>query len=67
MTYNFFGGSKDGTEQEIDHQLRIGDWGYVPFDTGQPMRHGYDQEIYEFREPDKLHFLRYLKPDDLKS
>lgn len=67
MIYKFFGGSKDGKEQEIDHQLRRGDWWYVSFDTGQRVRHGYDQEVYEFRTPNELHFLRCLNKDDLPS
>ncbi len=66
MRYRFFGSSKDGTEQEIDHQLRAGDQWYVPFDTGQAVRQGYDQELYEFCAPNELRFLHCLTKDDLR-
>jgi hypothetical protein len=60
MTHKFFGGSKDGCEEEISSRLQPGDRWFVPFgETLAPLR----QEIYEFREPNELHFIDYVRSD----
>ena len=60
MIYKFFGGSKDGCEEDILSRLRPGERWFVPFgETLSPFK----QEIYEFREPDELHFIDYVRSD----
>jgi hypothetical protein len=60
MIHRFFGGSKDGCEQDISSRLRPGERWFVPFgETLSALR----QEIYEFREPNELHFIGYVRSD----
>ena len=61
MIHRFFGGSKDGCEEDIyPSSLQPGEHWFVPFgETLHPLR----QEIYEFREPNELHFIGYVRSD----
>jgi hypothetical protein len=60
MIHRFFGGSKDGCEEHISSRLRPGEHWFVPF--GETLS-ALNQEIYEFREPNELHFIRCVKSD----
>jgi hypothetical protein len=60
VIYRFFGGSKDGSEQDISSRLRRGEKWFVPF--GEALS-ALKQNIYEFREPNELHFIGYVRSD----
>ena len=60
MIHRFFGGSKDGCEEDISSRLRPGEHWFVPF--GETLSAS-KQEIYEFREPNELHFIGYVGSD----
>jgi hypothetical protein len=58
MIHRFFGGGKDGCEEDILSRLSPGEQWFVPF--GETLSAS-NQEIYEFREPNELHFIGYAR------
>jgi hypothetical protein len=60
MIHRFFGGSKDGCKEDISWRLRPGEGWFVPFGETLSV---FSQEIYEFREPNELHFIDYVRRD----